>query len=108
MDTNTNMTAKQNTMITTIAEGTIRASIKLMYRNDRWRDVTTLPESEQNRRIGDAVKRTIRDQLDDLTNEWREAIDSGLNEKWLELMVETQCVVMAKAALDSIVSDISD
>ncbi len=47
------------------------------------------------------LRSTMRAEIGNILQEWKDAIDADLNEEWLRLMMNTQAITLALKALKS-------
>jgi len=53
-------------------------------------------------RLTDALKTTLKASIADVLSEWKDAVDAGLSEGWLQVMINTQAIELANRAIESI------
>ena len=81
------------TAIELLTTGTIKAGFEILRSNGKD------PRKADCALLSEVYKSTIKDNLDSILQEWREATEADISENWLKTILNTQCTEMATIAL---------
>jgi hypothetical protein len=76
-----------------LCDGSIKASILIL--RDRGIDTKTIDAGK----LSDALKTTLKTNLDQIMKDWQDAINANMSEGWLRELINVQCNEMAINAL---------
>jgi uncharacterized protein YqgV (UPF0045/DUF77 family) len=77
--------------VTLLAEATLKAAVHIKIEKKLDIDAETLSE---------ALKTTIKGNLDEVMTDWKEALEANLGNTWLQELMKVQAVELAQKSIE--------